>query len=83
MYFHRLKQSAVDVLERAGYLPDIGRENLFSIGQNVIDAIYPKLDVEVCRRCPTRIFRQCQRSLPNGEPRSPDVVTVDHGRRAP
>jgi SulP family sulfate permease len=59
------------VLDRAGYLPEIGRENLLAIGQNVIDAIYPKLDSEVCRRCPTRIFKQCQGALPNGEPRLP------------
>ena len=31
-------------------MQDIGRENLLSIGQNVIDAIYPKLDSEVDRK---------------------------------
>lgn len=74
LYFHRLQQSAVDMLERAGHLQDIGRGNLFDIGQNVIDAIYPKLDPEVCRTCPTRIFKQCQGALPNGAPRGPSVV---------
>ena len=59
------------MLERAGYMQEIGRENLLSIGQNVIDAIYPKLDSEVCRSCPTRIFKQCQGALPNGEARVP------------
>lgn len=71
LYFHRLHPSAVDVLERAGHLDAIGRENLHAIGTNVIDAIYPRLDVEVCRHCPARIFSQCQRTLPNGEPRGP------------
>ena len=52
-------------------MQDIGRENLLAIGQNVIDAIYPKLDSEVCRSCPTRIFKQCQGALPNGEARVP------------
>ncbi len=69
LYFHRLHPAAVAVLERAGYMHEIGRENLLSIGQNVIDTIYPKLDSEVCRKCPTRIFKQCQDVLPNGEPR--------------
>lgn len=73
LYFHRLHPSAVDVLERAGHLDAIGRENLHAIGTNVIDAIYPGLDVEVCRHCPARIFSQCQRTLPNGEPRGPAV----------
>ncbi len=69
LYFHRLQPSAVEVLKRAGYLREIGEENLLSIGQNAIDAIYPRLDSEVCRRCPTRIFKQCQGPLPNGEAR--------------
>ncbi|KQW66110.1 MULTISPECIES: SulP family inorganic anion transporter [unclassified Methylibium] len=71
LYFHRLHPSAVDVLERAGHLDAIGRENLHAIGTNVIDAIYPRLDVEVCRHCPARIFSQCQHVLPNGEAREP------------
>ncbi len=82
LYFHRLQPSAVAVLERAGYLGEIGKENLLPIGENVIDAIYPKLDSEVCRTCPTRIFRQCQGALPNGEARVPAVVTIDHGQPA-
>lgn len=73
LYFHRLHPSAVDVLERAGHLDAIGRENLHAIGSNVIDAIYPRLDPEVCRHCPARIFSQCQHVLPNGEPREPTV----------
>ena len=67
LYFHRLPPPVVETLERAGHLQEIGRENLFSIGQDVIDAIYPKLDSDVCRTCATRIFRQCQGALPNGE----------------
>lgn len=75
LYFHRLHPSAVDVLERAGHLDAIGRENLHAIGTNVIDAIYPRLDPAVCRHCPARIFSQCQRVLPDGEPREPAVTS--------
>ena len=76
LYFHRLPPPVVETLERAGHLQEIGRENLFSIGQDVIGAIYPKLDSDVCRTCPTRIFRQCQGALPNGEPREPRAATL-------
>ena len=69
LFLHRLQPSAVGVLERGGFVEEVGRENLLSIGQNVIDVIYPKLDSEVCRICPTRIFQQCQVALPNGEAR--------------
>ena len=74
LYFHRLPQPVVETLERAGHLQEIGRENLFSIGQDVIGAIYPKLNSDVCRTCPSRIFKQCQGALPNGEPREPREV---------
>jgi SulP family sulfate permease len=69
LYFHRLKEPVVDTLTKGGYLDEIGRENLLTMGQNVIDAIYPKLDSNICRNCPTRIFKQCHVALPNGEPR--------------
>jgi SulP family sulfate permease len=82
LYFHRLQPSVVAVLERAGYLDEIGRGNLYSIGQNVIEAIYPRLDPEVCRRCTTRIFKQCHQALPNGEPREAAAVPIDCSRLA-
>lgn len=69
LYFHRLKDPVLEILTKGGYLNEIGRENLFVIGQKVIDGIYPKLDSEICRNCPARIFRQCNIALPNGEPR--------------
>ena len=69
LYFHRLKEPIVDTLAKGGYLDQVGRENLFSMGQDVIAAIYPKLDSEVCRHCKAKIFKQCHVALPNGEPR--------------
>ena len=77
LYFHRLGAPVVELLDRAGHLQEMGRENLFSIGQDVIAAIYPRLDSEVCRRCPTRIFRQCRGALPNGEPRGDAALQPD------
>lgn len=69
LYFHRLNAQAVQTLEDAGHMQDIGRENLFSIGQDVIGELYPRFDSEVCARCPTRIFEQCRERLPDGRPR--------------
>jgi len=74
-----LQPSVVEVLEQAGHLQEIGRENLPALCQNVIDAIYPKLASEICRNGPTRIFNQCQGALPNGEPRIPAVVPINRG----
>ncbi len=76
LYFHRLPQPAVNVLERAEQLVDIGRENLLEMGENVIEVIYPRLDSNVCRHCETRIFKPCRIHLPNGEPREPHEAGV-------
>jgi SulP family sulfate permease len=69
LYFHRLKDSVFQMLKQSGFLDDIGKENMFPMGPRVIPIIYPKLDSEVCRRCKTRIFKECHIALPNGEPR--------------
>jgi SulP family sulfate permease len=69
LYFHRLQQPVRETLDKAGYLREIGPENLFAIGQDVMASLYPRLDPEICRRCTRRVFRQCAGSLPNGEPR--------------
>ncbi len=70
LYFHRLKAPVVEDLAKGGQLYEIGAENLFEIRQNVMDQLYAKLDPEICRNCPHRVFKQCNSALPNGEPRS-------------
>jgi SulP family sulfate permease len=69
LYFYRMKDSARHFLERGGYMNVIGRENVFDVRDLPMDAIYPKLDVSMCRNCQLRIFSQCKTLLPNGEPR--------------
>ena len=69
LYFYRMKDEVRALLERGGYLEAIGAANIFRVKERVIAAIYPKLDVEICRRSHARIFVECQHDLPNGEPR--------------
>jgi len=43
-----------------------------SLSRRAIDsrtANNPKLDSAICRVCAARIFPECQKTLPNGEPR--------------
>jgi SulP family sulfate permease len=56
------------VLERGGFLERIGTENVFATKAAAIAGIYPRLDVETCRRCRARIFIECAR-LPDGSAR--------------
>ena len=70
LYFYRLKDAARALLEKGGYMTEIGTQNIFPVKTRAIAAIYPKLDTEICRTCRVRIFRECHTVLPNGEPRS-------------
>ena len=56
-------------LPERGYLKEIGEDHLFMPTDDAIEAIYPKLDAGICRACKVRIFKPCNLSLPNGEPR--------------
>jgi sulfate permease, SulP family len=71
LYFYRLKDAPRALLEKGGYMEDIGRENIFPVKTRAIASIYPKLDPEICRNCGSRIFHECNVSLPNGEPVRP------------
>ena len=69
LYFYFMKDAVREILERGGYLDAIGRENIFSPRDDVIAAIYARLDPEICRRSAARIFPLCNIRLPNGEAR--------------
>ena len=75
LYFYRLKDTPRALLERGGYMKDIGWENVFSVKTRAVAAIYPKLDTEICRNCRALIFQECRVALPNGEPR---VARLNH-----
>ncbi|HSH29912.1 MAG TPA: SulP family inorganic anion transporter, partial [Thiohalobacter sp.] len=59
LYLIRLKPEVRAVLERGGYLDDIGRDNLFPGKTQAINTIVGKLDPDICRNCSRRIFREC------------------------
>lgn len=79
LYFYFVKDAVYEFLVRGKYLNDIGKQNIFSPKDDVIGALYPRLDSEICRVCTARIFRQCHVALPNGEPRA----AIDDGLKAP
>ena len=71
LYFYFMKDAVYDFLDRGGYLQDVGEENVFSPKDDVIGAIYARLESETCRISAARIFPPCNVALPNGEPRIP------------
>ena len=76
LYFYRLKDAPRAVLERGGYMKDIGAENVFPVKTRAVAAVYRRLDPGICRRCRLRIFRECHVALPDGQP-VPEAATGD------
>lgn len=74
LYLCGVRDATCNMLKKGGYEADIGAENVFSLKPEAITAIYEHLDTEICRNCKSRIFRECQNTLPNGEARPPDEV---------
>jgi len=70
LYFYRMKDEVLRIMQRTGFAAEIGLENLFPVRTRAVEVIYRKLDPEICRHCTARIFRECHAALPNGEPRA-------------
>jgi SulP family sulfate permease len=70
LYFHFMKDAVRNFLARGRYLKEIDEKNLFALNDDMIGALYPKLDTEICRACQARIFKPCNVVLPNGEKRA-------------
>ena len=59
VYLHKLKDDARELLERGGYLDEIGRGHVYEAKSEVISDIFGKLDRGICVRCTKRIFNEC------------------------
>jgi SulP family sulfate permease len=70
LYFYFMKDAVYQFLERGNYLAVIGKENLFTPGDDVIGTLYRRLDAEICRGSNARIFPLCNVALPSGELRA-------------
>ena len=73
LYFYRCKDSIHRFLRKSDKLGDIGEGGFFPAKSNWIHPIYDTLNPEICRKCQYRIFSECQKRLPGGEPRTETV----------
>jgi SulP family sulfate permease len=73
LYFHQLHDSARELLERGGYLQDVGEENIFHTKGEAISEIFQRLDRGICVRCEKRIFNEC-RAVPKVEIEAEEIA---------
>ena len=59
LYFYSLRKPVEDLLERGGYMAEIGRENVFRGKREAIGGVFTRLDRSICARCRARIFEEC------------------------
>lgn len=70
LYLVGVQPELCDMLRRGGQVDVIGEEQIFRHKGQAIASLYPRLDVATCRGCSARIFHECHRTLPDGEPRN-------------
>ena len=59
LYFYSLRKPVEDLLERGGYMAEIGRENVFRGKREAIGGVFTRLDRSICSTCRARIFEEC------------------------
>jgi len=70
LYLVGVQPDFCEMLRRSGQVDTVGEDQIFKHKGEAIQAIYPRLDNEICRRCTARIFQECHVALPDGTPRS-------------
>ena len=60
LYIANMKDEPMEMMRRCGADKDIGAENQFRIGEDVIGQLFPRLDKTICSTCKVRIFGPCK-----------------------
>ncbi len=69
LYLVGVQPDLCEMLRRSGEVDTIGEDHIFRHKGEAIQAIYPRLDNEICRTCTARVFHECNVALPDGTPR--------------
>lgn len=71
LYIVGVQPDLCEMLKRSGQVDAVGEDHIFRHKGDAIQAIYARMDNEVCRTCTARVFRECHAALPDGTPRDP------------
>ena len=61
LYLIRVKDRVMEILDRGGYIDEIGRENIFDSKTEALRTLYRYFDYNECRTCGRRVFVECAR----------------------
>ena len=74
LYLVGVQPDLCEMLIRSGQVDAVGEDQIFRHKGDAIQAIYPRLDSDICRTCTARIFRECHIALPDGTPRTDEPL---------
>ena len=60
LYLFNVKDEPMLTLRRCGVVDEVGEQNFFKLGDDVLAVLYRRLDRDVCKRCTVRIFEPCK-----------------------
>lgn len=60
VYLSKVKDEVYSILNRGGYIHDLGLGNVFTTKNDAIKNIFDRLDKSICERCDKRIFLECR-----------------------
>ncbi len=78
LYFTGLKLIAQDSLIRGGFKKEIGYDHFFGTKEEALNAIFSKLDPNICAVCTHRIFLECQTLPPPVSELLSETATLRH-----
>jgi len=60
IYFSGLKILSQQILTKGGFRDEIGLENFFDDKNMAINSIYQRMNKDICSKCTTQIFKECE-----------------------
>lgn len=60
LYFAELKASVYEEVVKNCFVAKVGNKNFFDTKGEAINAIYQRLDKNICEDCSARVFKECQ-----------------------
>ncbi len=69
LYLYGIKPAVMEILQRGGFLEEIGPDHVFETRDEVIRHVFSVLDRDICMGCQQRIFNECKAlPSPGGKP---------------
>jgi SulP family sulfate permease len=77
LYLYQLKDSAMKIINRGGYIDELNPANIFTSKEIAISTIFSRLDSSICATCENRIFLECGSISPSDRRRKSDPVPLE------